>query len=188
MPANLAWVAKKWQSMPDNSRGIRSFHAIGTNCPADRTRRRMRKKLHEQIRAGGARQLASRRAIYFDFLRLADPRRPASADWRTLAGSDEVSEECCAGSEVAGVGSGWSGTPTISSEGTRVDAGWSGTAPPMSWRLAQASHFSQFSCSSAMACSKDGAMPANRIMAGSAHTPLMAQSHCESNLSGVSLL
>ena len=51
----------------------------------------------------------------------------------------------------------------------RADAGWSRAVPPMSWRLAQASHFSQFSCSSVMACSKDGAIPANRIMAGSEH-------------------
>ena len=145
---------------------------------------------HVQKCAGGARQPppGPRRAGYFGFLRLAEPRRPASADWPTLAGSDEVSERGCAGSEVAGAGSGWSGTPTISSEGARADAGCSGTVPPMSWRLAQASHFSQFSCSSAMACSNDGAMPANRIMAGSAHTPLIAQSHWESDSFGVSLL
>jgi hypothetical protein len=116
------------------------------------------------------------RFAYFDFLRPGDPRRPAPADGPILSGSDEVSDKCCVRSEAAGAGSGWSGTlPTISSEATGVDAGWSGTVPPMSWRLAQASHFSQFSCSSALACSKDGAMPANRIMPGSAHTPLMAQ-------------
>jgi hypothetical protein len=182
--------------------------ACAFDAIANQVRRACRASLMRQV---------PRDPSYFDFLRLGDPRRPAPAAWPILAGSNELSDKRtspaisgsrCARSEADGLGSdrsgtvssisseatsvdaGWSGTvPPISSEAAGVDADWSGTLPPISWRLAQASHFSQFSCSSALACSKDAAMPATRMTpAAASGTPLMAQSHWESDLSGVSLL